>query len=386
MNVHHSSPTPRRARTTLIALTASLALVGAACGSDDEASADEADSSETTQAADTETAATEAADTEAETEAETEATEAAATEATEAETETTEAAETEGTDAASGDVDTSDWPDSLVMGAVPAEESTALQESYDKLIQVLEADLGIEVEFFQATDYAGIIEAQVADRVDLAQYGPFAYVIAKNAGAEIEPVGALIEEEGEEPGYQSYGIVKTGSDITSLAEFADRQVCFVDPGSTSGFLYPSAGLIAEGIDPESGVTPVFAGGHDAAVISVDNGDCEAGFAFDAMVDNILIESGDIAEGDIETVWKSEVIAGSPIALRTGLPQSLVDEINRIVIEEANTTRLVERGICEDVETCGLTDENAWGWVPVDDSFYDGVRAVCDQTGAAQCEG
>jgi phosphonate transport system substrate-binding protein len=349
---------PSRRLRGLLALTATVALV-ASCGSDDDDSADEVTP----------------------TDAPSEATSAPATDGADDMTDTTEAA------GGGGDVDRSDWPDSLIMGAVPAEESTALQESYSKLLEVLEEDLGIEIEFFQATDYAGIIEAQVAGRVDLAQYGPFAYVIARNAGADIDPVGALVEAPDEEPGYQSYGIARADNDeINSLADFAGRGVCFVDPGSTSGYLYPAAGLIAEGIDPESGLSPIFAGGHDASVISVNSGDCEAGFAFDAMVDNIMVESGDIAEGDIKTVWESEVIAGSPIAIRLDLPESLVAEIRRIVLEEANTDRLVERGICEDVETCGLTDENAWGWVPVDDSFYDGVREVCDQTQAAQCEG
>lgn len=279
-----------------------------------------------------------------------------------------------------------DWPEKLVLGAVPSEESTALQESYSKLIQVLEEELGIEVEFFQATDYAGIIEAQIAGKVDIAQYGPFAYVIARNNGADIFPIGAIVDGPDEKPGYQSYGIVKAGSSITDLAGFKGKKVCFVDPGSTSGFLYPSAGLLELGIDPESDVTPVFAGGHDASVISVNNGDCDAGFAFDAMVDSVLIEAGDIAEGDIVTVWKSEVIAGSPLALQNGLPESLKVEIIRLVLEVANRDQLLADGRCTSVDDCGLTDENAWGWIAVEDSFYDGVRAVCTATKSAKCEG
>lgn len=279
-----------------------------------------------------------------------------------------------------------DWPSKIVMGAVPSEESTALVESYSKLIQVLEEELGLEVEFFQATDYAGIIEAQIAGRVDIAQYGPFAYVIAKNNGADIDPIGALVDAPDEEPGYQSYGIVKAGSDITDLEGFRGKRVCFVDPGSTSGYLYPSAGLLEIGIDPEADVTPVFAGGHDASVISVNNGDCDAGFAFDAMVDSVLIEAGDIAEGDVTTVWKSEVIAGSPIAMLNTLPESLKAEITRLVLEVANRDQLLADGRCTSADDCGLTDENAWGWVPVPDSFYDGVRAVCTATKSAKCEG
>ena len=338
-------------RTALLASLATLAVLAVACGNDD------GDSTPATTAAPATTTA-------------------AASGATTAAPTTTAAPDPK-----------ADWPDKLVLGAVPSEESTSLQQSYDPLIKVLERDLGIPVEFFQATDYAGIIEAQIAGKVDLAQYGPFAYVIAGFNGAKIEPVGALVDGPDETPGYQSYGIaVSSNAEVNSLADFAGKKVCFVDPASTSGYLYPAAGLIAEGIDPESGVTPVFAGGHDASVLSVKNGDCDAGFAFDAMVDSVLIEAGDIAEGEIKTVWKSEVIAGSPIAVRTELPATLLAEIKRIVLEEANTPALVESGICASVDTCGITDENAWGWLEVADDFYDGVRFVCEQTKSAKCEG
>jgi phosphonate transport system substrate-binding protein len=133
------------------------------------------------------------------------------------------------------------------------------------------------------------------------------------------------------------------------------------------------------------VTPIFAGGHDASVLAVANGDCEVGFAFDAMVDKNLIESGDIEEGEIKTVWKSEVIAGSPLAMQAGLPQTLKDEIRRVITEEANVDALVASGICDSVENCGLTDEKVWGYVYKDDSFYDGVRKVCEVTGSSKCK-
>ncbi len=279
-----------------------------------------------------------------------------------------------------------DWPETLVFGAVPSEESSSLVESYEKIIEVLEKELGIEVEFVQATDYAGIIEGQVSGRVHLAQYGPFSYVLAGVRGAELEVAGVMTDGPDIEPGYQSYGIALASNDeINGIEDFAGKTVCFVDPASTSGFLYPSEGLLSAGIDPEADVTPVFAGGHDASVLSVKNGDCEAGFAFDAMVDKNLIESGDIEAGEIKTVWKSEVIAGSPLAMQANLPDSLKAEIRRIIVEEANVDALVASGICSSVDECGLTDEKVWGYVERDDSFYDGVRKVCEVTGSSKCE-
>jgi phosphonate transport system substrate-binding protein len=279
-----------------------------------------------------------------------------------------------------------DWPETLVFGAVPSEESSSLVESYEKIIEVLEQELGIEVEFTQATDYAGIIEGQVSGRVHLAQYGPFSYVLAGIRGAELEVAGVMTDGPDIEPGYQSYGIaLASNSDINTIGDFAGKTVCFVDPASTSGFLYPSEGLLSAGIDPEADVTAVYAGGHDASVLAVKNGDCDAGFAFDAMVDKNLIESGDIAEGEIKTVWKSEVIAGSPLAMQANLPDSLKAELRRIIVEEANVDALVASGICTSVDECGLTDEKVWGYVERDDSFYDGVRKVCEVTGSSKCE-
>jgi phosphonate transport system substrate-binding protein len=279
-----------------------------------------------------------------------------------------------------------DWPETLVFGAVPSEESSSLVESYEKIINVLEAELGIEVEFFQASDYAGIVEGQVAGNVHMAQYGPFSYVLAGVRGADLEVAGVMTDGPDIEPGYQSYGIALASNDsVNSLDDFAGKVVCFVDPASTSGYLYPSEGLLSAGIDLEKGITPVFAGGHDASVLSVKNGDCEVGFAFDAMVDKNLIESGDIAEGEIKTVWKSEVIAGSPLAILGSLPESLKAEIKRIIIQEANVDALVASGICTSVDECGLTDEKVWGYVEKDDSFYDGVRKVCEVTGSANCK-
>jgi phosphonate transport system substrate-binding protein len=303
---------------------------------------------------------------------------------------TTEEAPAASTEQASTEADPrADWPNPLIVGAVPSEESSSLVQSYATLITALEEGLGVDVEFQQATEYAGIIEGMVSGRVHVAQFGPFSYVLAGYRGAELEVVGVMTDGPDIEPGYQSYGIARGDNDeINSIEDFAGKTVCFVDPASTSGFLYPSEGLLTAGIDPSetsTDITPVFAGGHDASVLAVKNGDCDAGFAFDAMVDSNLIESGDIEEGEIKTVWKSEVIAGSPMGMLASLPDDMKAEIQRIVLEEVNVDALTAAGVCASAEECGITDENVWGWVERGDDFFDGVRKVCEVTGSTKCQ-
>lgn len=363
-------PAPRRTRRGFIALIASLGLIAAACGdSDDGAAVAQTTAAETTVAPAAPAPTTDGAD----------------EPAPQAETSAPAEPEPEGDDRA-------DWPDKIVLAAVPAEQDAQLQESYSVTVQILEDTLGLPVEFFQAADYAGVIEALIAGRVDLAQFGPFAYVIAIANGADAAPVGVMVGEPDEEPGYQSYLVARSDNDeISSLEDIIGKRVCFVDPGSTSGFLVPTAGLLDAGIDPNVELTGIFAGGHDASVISVANGDCDAGFAFDSMVTELLPERGEIEEGEIKIVWESEIIAGSPMAMRNDLPESLRAEIADIFTTKINVDWAAENGYCEtnDPILCSFSDEAIWGYVYRDDSFYDGIRTLCrnlDPSQAPQCEG
>lgn len=283
-----------------------------------------------------------------------------------------------------------EFPETLVLASVPAEDSTDMEAGFDPLVQLLEAETGATVEFRQASDYAGVIEGMIADNVDLAFFGPFSYVIARENGAEIEPVGTTIAAEGEPSGYESYGLTQgDDTEINELADFAGKDVCFVDPGSTSGFLYPTAGLIEAGVI-ESGteeelsgaLKPIYAGAHDASALAIKAGDCDAGFAMSPMVDGTLVDNGELAEGDLKKVWTSERIAGSLFAARSSLGGDTVEALNKILTEKGNADYLKSQGFCDG--DCLITTDDAWGIVPAKDADYDGVRSVCEVTQSDTC--
>ncbi|TCJ94946.1 phosphate/phosphite/phosphonate ABC transporter substrate-binding protein [Nocardia alba] len=285
------------------------------------------------------------------------------------------------------------FPETLTLAAIPAENSTDLKASYAPLIKALEKETGSKIEFVQASDYAGVVEGMIAGNVDLAFFGPFAYVVAGINGADITPVGAVIKNKGAKPGYQSYGIARSDANaITGLKDFAGKKVCFVDPSSTSGFLYPTAGLIEAGViksgkeaDISAGMSPIYAGGHDSSALAVAHGDCDAGFAFDTMVDKTMIDKGDLKAGELKTVWKSEMIAGSVFAAANSLGTTAVDKLKALFVEQVNVESLQSAGYCTG-DACRITDERAWGFVPVTDADFAGVRKVCAVTGSEKCKG
>ncbi|MET9486189.1 phosphate/phosphite/phosphonate ABC transporter substrate-binding protein [Nocardia sp. NPDC006630] len=284
------------------------------------------------------------------------------------------------------------FPETLTLAAVPAENSADLKASYAPVIKLLEQETGSKVQFKQASDYAGVVEGIIAGNVDLAFFGPFAYVVAGINGAKITPLGAVVQAAGGSPGYKSYGLTKSdNASINGLKDFAGKKVCFVDPSSTSGFLYPTAGLISAGViksgseaDISAGVTPIYAGAHDASALSIASGTCDAGFAFDTMVDKTMIDKGDLKPGQLKTVWKSETIAGSVFAANNALGTDTVEKLKTLLTTKLNAANLKSSGICAD--ECRITDERAWGVVPATDADYNGVRKVCEITGSKKCKG
>lgn len=287
-----------------------------------------------------------------------------------------------GSDAASG---SSEWPDPFVVAVIPSEDQTELDPADNVAMQILEDELGLNIEYHQATSYAATIEAQRSGQAHMASYGPFSYVLAADSGAGVEPVAASADSRDEQGGYHSVASVPAGSDITSLEDAKGKSVCFVDPASTSGYLFPSAGLLEAGIDPVGGdITPVMAGGHDASVLALVDGQCDIAFSTEGMVTEQLIESGQIDEGQLTQIWESDVIPSSPYALSTELPEDLRTAVTDTLLEKVNVDYIEGTEYWDAEAEDEFGGLGSWGYVPVQDSDYDGIRSVCETTKSESC--
>ena len=286
---------------------------------------------------------------------------------------------------AAADAAPGDWPDPFVVAVIPSEDQTELDPEDSPVMQILSDELGVEIEYHLATSYASTIEAQRSGQAHMAYYGPFSYVIAADSGAGVEPVAASADSADEQAGYHAVASVAADSDIESLEDASGKSVCFVDPASTSGYLYPSAGLLEAGIDPEGAdIDPIMSGGHDASVLALADGQCEIAFSTENMATKQLIESGQINEGDIKQIWESELIPSDPYAVTSSLPEDFKQAIADTLIEKVNVDAIKDTEYWDEDADDEFGGLGRWGYTPVDDSAYDGVRAVCDTTEAESC--
>ena len=259
----------------------------------------------------------------------------------------------------------------LVFGVVP--DSVDTETNYQPLMDYIAEITGKTVEYHESTDYAALIEAAVAGKVDVASFSGFTYVTATNNGAKLTPISSIVTEEGQEPGYYSQAIVPAGSDITSIEDFKGKKVCFVDPSSTSGYLFPSYNLLKAGIDPKTDITPVFAGKHDVSVTKVGEGvECEAGFA----------EDSEVEKSDKVKVIDETMVPGAPLVYSSTLPddvsKKLIDGLSGITIDD-----IIAAGV-DGADTDAFRSV-FYATKPVDDAYYDLIRGICKKTNATQCQ-
>lgn len=283
-----------------------------------------------------------------------------------------EATGTPGSDDASSTSGFAVDENTLVFGVVP--DSVDTETNYQPLMDYIAQITGKSVEYHESTDYAALIEAAVAGKVDVASFSGFTYVTATNNGAQLTPISSIVTAEGQEPGYYSQAIVPAGSDIKSIEDFKGKKVCFVDPSSTSGYLFPSYNLLKAGIDPKTDITPVFAGKHDVSVQKVGKGaECEAGFA----------EDSEVAKSDKVEVIDETMVPGAPLVYSSTLPddvsKKLIDGLSEITIDD-----IIAAGI-DGADTDAFRSV-FYATKPVDDAYYDLIRDICKETEAEQCQG
>ena len=331
----------------------------------------------------------------------------------------------DGESAAAGD---GTWPDKITMGFVPSSEQESLQDDIRPIMDVLSADLGIEVEGIVTTDYTGLVTALGTGKADLGAFGPFGYVLAQqqfgnmevliqairygsatyhgqwmtndpslcdtapesataleNTADGVAQVGALdavalqvgvyFGDAGKALGETvDDGDISPGTScMADLSKVKGKRVAFTSESSTSGYLFPALQLIEAGIDPVNDITPIFTGGHDAAVVAGYNGDADVGVSYDAARRTLRKEKVDVGDKvmvfNITSEVPNDVVAASAL-LPDSLQTAIYDAISAYLATD---------------EGEAVFDE-AYGWTDIRravDSDFAVVRAAAEALGITE---
>jgi phosphonate transport system substrate-binding protein len=219
----------------------------------------------------------------------------------------------------------------LTVGLIPSEDSRAMIANSQVMMDQLSKALGMEVKPFVAADYNGVIEALRSKRLDVAYLGPFSYVLGTTV-ADIEAFAVAETKKAGRTFYHSVIVARKDSGIKTIADLKGRTFAFVDPSSTSGHLFPKAGLLKAGFDPDKDFGRViFSGSHDSNAVAVQNGKIDAVAIADRILD-AAIKKGLAKREDLQIVWTSDPIPESPTVWRKDLDPELKKRIQAAFLQ------------------------------------------------------
>ncbi|RFA34316.1 hypothetical protein CAI16_11535 [Virgibacillus dokdonensis] len=269
-------------------------------------------------------------------------------------------------DGEGSDGDKSKWPEKISIGVIPSEDQATVSDRVENFASEMGEELEIETEVFLGTDYNAVIEAMRTEEIDIAFFGPFAYVLAnERSDAEVFAIGAESEDDIT---YKSAIIVPADSEAESLEDLKGKDFLFVDPASTSGHIFPRAKVIEELGVTNDEVESVFgslsfSGSHDSSILAIANGDAD-GAAIATDVLNAMLDQGLVKEEDYKIVSESDPIPRGPDAYRSSLPEDLKEKIKEFYYNYEDEQFFEERGIK--------------GFYPVEDSAFDVVRDTAEK--------
>jgi len=220
----------------------------------------------------------------------------------------------------------------LNFGIIATEKAGALRQMWEPFLEDMSKATGLKVNGFYATDYAGIIEAQRFNKVQIAWYGNRSAMDAVDrSGGEV--FAQMVDLDGT-PGYYSYVITHKDSGITSIEQVIKngKQYTFGigDPTSTSGTLVPTYYVFTQnGLDPRTHFKVTRSSNHEGNFLAVLNKQVDVATSNSEMTDKVK-EKNPERMAQIRILWTSPLIPRDPLVWRKDLPEDVKKKVRDFV--------------------------------------------------------
>jgi phosphonate transport system substrate-binding protein len=255
-----------------------------------------------------------------------------------------------------------DWPAEVRVGVTPYVGAAIAHEQFEGVVAYLTVKLGRPVRFVSADGYEDLVAKVERKQVDIASLAPLSYVLARQ---RVPCLRLLLTQVAQGSlHYASYIMVGAGSEVTSLDGLRGHPFAFTSRDSASGYLFPTAFLLHQGVSPEQFFSRVeFAGDHLAAVLMLVQGKVDAIASFARALS--LARSAGIDTGNLRVLAVAGRVPYDAVVARPGLNRALADGVQQALLELNATTE-------EGRRVLGANSEIG-GWVRTTDALYDPIR-------------
>jgi len=214
------------------------------------------------------------------------------------------------------------------FGIISTESSQNLKSDWQPVLDDMAKKLGMKVNGFFASDYAGIIEGMRFNKVQVAWFGNKSAMEAVDR-ASGEVFAQMLNADGT-LGYYSHLIVHKDSPIKSLDDILKqgKNLSFGngDPNSTSGFLVPGYYVFSQNnIDPKTFFKVSRGANHETNALAVANKQVDVATNNSENLDKIK-DKLPAKFNDIRVIWTSPLIPSDPLVIRKDMAEPLKGKV------------------------------------------------------------
>ncbi|MBI2894584.1 MAG: phosphate/phosphite/phosphonate ABC transporter substrate-binding protein [Deltaproteobacteria bacterium] len=216
----------------------------------------------------------------------------------------------------------------LRLGLVPYLTRDVVQRELDPLRRFLGRKLERRFQLTIGSSYEDVTRMLLGGSVDLAQLQPLQYVRAKQRDPRVRLLATQTYEGSTS--YEGYMVTRDDSHIETPADLAGRRFCYVEEGSTSGYLIPRTYLRRHLLDPDRLFSETrMSGDHMNVMRDVLGGRCDAG----AVYSGALLAARDLglSAGRLRVIAVTGRLPYDAVCAGPGLPAAAGDRIRDALV-------------------------------------------------------
>lgn len=240
-----------------------------------------------------------------------------------------------------------------------------IRDQYKPFLIWLGQQVGCRFDFIGGETYDEMIRMVVNGEVHLAGLAPVSYVVAKQQNPKIKLLVTELRLDEEKKDlvdyYNAYILtLKKRQDIRTLMDLKGGKFAFVNPNSTSGYVYPKALMREKGVNPDSFFSKIyFLGTHPRVTDAIAGGSVDAGATWSFNLNRATKKHGD----KFNVISKMQ-IPNLTIVAHPSLPHHISLKIQEVLLT-------IDPSLLENIPP--------EGFVVRPDSFYDEVRLLVEES-------
>lgn len=173
--------------------------------------------------------------------------------------------------------------EAINFGITPWDDPDKLRAMYAPFAAYLSERMKVNIRFMVAQEYQELLSDLRRGIIHIAAFSPGSYADALDSG--IGSFADYVASTQNEGNSHYRGVIIAGPGFRDLQSLKGQSFAFVEKGSSSGYKFPLALLLAKGVDPYRHFSKVFyLGSHANVVESVAAGKVAAGATWDGYLE------------------------------------------------------------------------------------------------------